>query len=139
MENDARAADQGCFDRLAAVEREARRLGVTLTGILEAVRRGWFPEHNRWLRGSFNNPFLDEDAAKLIGEAIFGSLDEQEKVVINFIAEKGNINVSDANRVLHKDWRTAKNILDRLVKKNVLERRSTGKMRDPQARYVLKR
>lgn len=83
--------------------------------------------------------FLDEDAAKLIGEALFNSLNEEEKTIINFIAEKGKISVSDANRILQRDWRTAKSILDRLVSKMVLERRSTGKVRDPHARYLLKR
>ena len=83
--------------------------------------------------------FLDEDAMKIIGEAVFNSLSENEKTIINFIAERGKISVSDANRILQKDWRTAKNILERLVKKDVIGRRSTGKVRDPKARYVLKR
>lgn len=82
--------------------------------------------------------FLDEDAAKIVGEAVFNSLDEQEKVIINFVAEKGRISVSDANRILRKDWRTAKKVLDRLAKARVLERRSTGKLRDPHARYLLR-
>ncbi len=76
---------------------------------------------------------------KLIGEAVFNSLSEDEKTIINFIAERGKISVSDANRILQKDWRTAKNILERLVKKDVIDRRTTGIVRDPHARYVLKR
>lgn len=83
--------------------------------------------------------FLDEDAMKIIGEALFNSLSEKEKTIINFIAERGKISVSDANRILQKDWRTAKNILERLVKNDVIERRTTGKVRDPKARYVFKR
>lgn len=82
--------------------------------------------------------FVEAGALKLLGEAVYEKLDQREKLIINFVAERGHINVSDANRVLNKDWQTAKKILDGLVKKEVLMRRST-KPRDPSARYLLRR
>ena len=84
--------------------------------------------------------FVEAGALKLIGEAVYEQLDQSEKQVINVVAEKGHINVSDANRVLGKDWQTAKKILDGLVSKKILLRLSrTNKPRDPSARYVLRR
>lgn len=84
--------------------------------------------------------FLEAGALKLIGEAVFEQLEQSEKQVINFVAERGNINVSDANRLLRKDWATAKKILDALVDKKILIRQSrSNKPRDPSARYVLRR
>jgi hypothetical protein len=38
--------------------------------------------------------------------------------------EKSAINVSDANRLLHRDWHTAKKILESLVTRGILMRRS---------------
>ena len=84
--------------------------------------------------------FVDEDAINVIGKAIFETLSDDERMIINYIAEKGHMNVSDANRLLHRDWRTAKSKLEGLVAKGVLIRRSrTGKKQDPSQRYVLKR
>jgi ATP-dependent DNA helicase RecG len=84
--------------------------------------------------------FVEAGALKLIGERAYERLDQQEKLVINFVAEKGHINVSDANRLLMKDWQTAKRMLDGLVSKNILDRTSrTNRPRDPSSRYVLHR
>jgi ATP-dependent DNA helicase RecG len=84
--------------------------------------------------------FVEAGALKLLGEAVYEELSQLEKQVINFIAEKGHINVSDANRLLQKNWQTARKILDGLVTRNILARRSrTNKPRDPSARYVLQR
>ncbi len=84
--------------------------------------------------------FVDSGALKIIGQTVYEQLSQDEKQVINFIAEKNAINVSDANRLLHRDWHTAKKILESLVVRGILMRRSkTGKERDSQARYVLRR
>jgi ATP-dependent DNA helicase RecG len=84
--------------------------------------------------------FVEAGALKLLGEAVYEELSQLEKQVINFIAEKGHINVSDANRLLQKDWQTARKILDGLATRDILARRSrTNKPRDPSARYVLRR
>lgn len=84
--------------------------------------------------------FLDSDAIQFLGEAAFKSLSDSERQIINFIAERGKISVSDANRLLSKDWHSAKAVLEGLSKKNVLERRGkSGGDRDGSKRYYLKR
>ena len=52
--------------------------------------------------------FVEAGALKLIGEAVYEQLDQAENLVINFVAEKGHINVFDANRLLRTDWQKAK-------------------------------
>jgi ATP-dependent DNA helicase RecG len=82
--------------------------------------------------------FVDADAARLLGQKVFGDLTERQRLIVNYLTERGSINVSDANRVLQCDWRTARNVLDELVAKNILDRISaSGKERDPKKRYVL--
>jgi ATP-dependent DNA helicase RecG len=84
--------------------------------------------------------FVDEDAANIIGRVLFDTLKDDERMIINYIAERGHMNVSDANRLLNNDWRTAKNKLERLTERGVLLKQSrTGKKQDPSQRYVLKR
>jgi predicted HTH transcriptional regulator len=84
--------------------------------------------------------FVEAGALKLIGEAVYEELGQSEKQIINFVAERGHINISDANRLLDKGWATAKKILDGLVAKNILARQSRTNMpRDPSARYLLRR
>jgi ATP-dependent DNA helicase RecG len=84
--------------------------------------------------------FVEAGALKLIGESVYEQLEQSEKQVINFVAERGHINVSDANRLLRKDWGTAKKILEALVRRKILMRQSrTNKPRDPSARYLLRR
>lgn len=81
--------------------------------------------------------FVDANAAKVIGASIFQSLSEREKLIVNYVAEKGVVNVSDATRVLQCDWRTARNALDRLADRAVLERVTSGRERDPKTHYRL--
>lgn len=84
--------------------------------------------------------FVDAGALKILGEKIYDGLSQQEKQIINYIAEHSTMNVTDANRLLHIDWQTAKKLLEGLVAREILTRRSqTGKERDPKARYTLKR
>ena len=84
--------------------------------------------------------FVEAGALELLGESIYERLSSEEEIVINFLADKGKINVSDANRVFRKDWHTSKEILEGLAKRKILLRRSkTGKERGPSAHYILKR
>lgn len=82
--------------------------------------------------------FVDADAARLLGQKVFAGLSERQRLVVNYVSERGSINVSDANRILQCDWRTAKNVLDALVEKQIFDRVSaTGKDRDPKKRYIM--
>lgn len=81
---------------------------------------------------------LDSEAYKILGEVISFSLDTEERKIVNYLAENKRINVSQALRILSTtDWHTAKNRLDRLTKRNILDFVIT-KQRDPNAHYVLK-
>ena len=83
--------------------------------------------------------FVEAGALKLLGESVYEELSTEEKMVINFLADGRKINVSDANRILGKDWHTAKAVLEELASRKILLRRSrTGKPRDPSAHYILR-
>lgn len=82
--------------------------------------------------------WVDADATHVVGEAIFAGLDQAEKRLVNWVAENGRINVSEALRVIDvKTWHSAKKKLMGLVEQGILEYRST-KQRDPNAHFVLK-
>ena len=84
--------------------------------------------------------FIEAGALKLIGESIYEQLTTEEKQVINFVAETGKINVSDANRLLHREWQTARNILRGLSERGIMMRISkSGKPRDPSAHFILRK
>lgn len=85
--------------------------------------------------------FVDANAARIVGESVFDSLDENERIIINYLAERVRINVTDAQRITGKGWQYAKGLLDGLVDKKILEyRRPTPDVeRDPKAHYVLRR
>lgn len=80
---------------------------------------------------------LDSEAYKRLGEAIAFSLDPDERRIVNYVIENGQINASDALRILSTTyWHTAKAKLKRLVDRQVLDFISK-KQRDPKAHYVL--
>jgi len=81
--------------------------------------------------------FVDSDAAKLIGEAIFQTLTEAERQIINYLAERRVINVSEVQQLTGRSWPYARKLLSRLTKKGIVEHVHSGKERDPQAYFVL--
>ena len=84
--------------------------------------------------------FIDANVADLIGRSLWDTLTEQEKLLINFVSEKGSISVSDAARLIQKAWDAGKAVLDGLVERKILKLRSkTGKVRESSKRYVLNR
>jgi ATP-dependent DNA helicase RecG len=83
--------------------------------------------------------FLNPNVAELVGGALYSALTEQEKVLINFGAEKTMVSVSDASRIIGKDWPTAKAILEGLVERRIFELRTrSGKLRESSKRYILR-
>lgn len=81
---------------------------------------------------------LDSEAYKVLGEALSFSLDDDEKKIINYVIEHGQLNVSDALRILATTyWHTAKAKLRRLEGRGLLDHHST-KVRDPNAYYSLR-
>lgn len=81
--------------------------------------------------------FVDSDAAKLIGEAIFRTLSEDERQIINYLAEKGSINVSEAQRLTGRSWPYARKLMRRLHEKGIVDHSHNGAERDPQAVFRL--
>lgn len=81
--------------------------------------------------------FVDSDAAKAIGEAIFKTLTEDERQVINYLAEKEVINVSDAQRLLGKSWPYTKKLLAKLRDRGILIHVHNEKDRDQRAFFAL--
>lgn len=83
--------------------------------------------------------WVDANASKLIGEVLFKALDEHEKQVINFLAERHTINVSDTQRLTARSWPSARKLLDGLVEKKILDKVKRKDLdRDPQSYYVLR-
>lgn len=84
--------------------------------------------------------FIDTRALKLIGKDVYDRLSNDEKQIVNYLAERSQANVTDIVRLLHKEWGSAKRILTRLVDSGVLLRRAkTLRERDSSAHYVLRR
>jgi ATP-dependent DNA helicase RecG len=82
---------------------------------------------------------LDSEAYKVLGEAIAFSLDTDERRIINYVIERGRINVSETLRILSTTyWHTANAKLKRLVQRGVLDFISK-KHRDPKSHFVLHR
>ena len=84
--------------------------------------------------------WVDKDATEIVGAAIFNTLTQDERRVINFIAEMGNISVSQAHRLTgRKTWHSAKKLLVGLKEKGILKDVRNPKLKaDPGARYYLK-
>jgi ATP-dependent DNA helicase RecG len=82
--------------------------------------------------------WIDSDAAATVGAAIAETLTQNQRRAINFVAEHGEISVSQLQRLVGKSWPAAKKILVSLEARGVLhQRKRRSKDRDPQARYVL--
>ena len=83
---------------------------------------------------------MDSDAAKIVGEVIFRTLTDHDRLVINYLAEHASINVSETQRLTALTWPMAKRLLTELAKRGVLEdRRRKHLRRDPLARFILKK
>lgn len=84
--------------------------------------------------------WVDQDVTDLVGAILAQSLTLDEKRLLNFVAEHGEISVSDGQRLLGGDWAATKKKLMRLVDKGILVRRARPELdRDPKARFVLNR
>lgn len=81
--------------------------------------------------------FVRTEAAAEINSDIYASLSESEKMVVNYLADRDKVNVTDAGLVIGMDWRGTKIVLDGLEKKEVIAR-SPGKTRSRHRFYYLK-
>ena len=82
--------------------------------------------------------WVDHDVTELIGSLLARDLGENEKRFVNYVAEHDEISVSDAQRLSHLGWHTAKKVLMRLVDRGILIRDGREDLdRDPKARFRL--
>jgi predicted HTH transcriptional regulator len=83
--------------------------------------------------------WVDSDVSALVAAAIAKSLTENEKLILNFIAMHGSINVSDAQRLTGTYWKAAKEMLLTLERKKLLEyhKRPAKGGKDTHARWTL--
>lgn len=82
--------------------------------------------------------WIDSDATSIVGEAIFETLSQEERRIINWVAENGRINVSQAQRLVSRTWHYARKVLIRLVDRGLLKRVARKNMeRDSKAHFVL--
>jgi ATP-dependent DNA helicase RecG len=84
--------------------------------------------------------WIDFDASSVVGEAVYRTLTEPERQVINYVAEYKKINVSQAMKVVGTTyWHKARNILNGLKQKGILDdHRRLDIDRDSQAYYFLR-
>lgn len=82
--------------------------------------------------------WLDSDVSRLVSEALYSTLSEHEKRVINYTADFKKISVTDAVRITSKAWETCKDLLNGLCAKGVLRHiHRKDILRDSKAHYVL--
>ena len=112
-------------------EPEFRQVESAATPLVRVVLRNDVRQRRVW---------VDSDITAIVGDVITKDLTEDEKRLINFAAEYGAISVTDAQRLTHRSWSSAKRMLQKLVIKKILEYRSrTDIIRDPQARFYIRR
>jgi ATP-dependent DNA helicase RecG len=81
--------------------------------------------------------FVRTEVVSAINPDLYKTLSESEKLVVNFLAERLKVNVTDAGLVIARDWRETKELLEGLVTKGILAR-SEGKARSRHRFYYLK-
>lgn len=80
--------------------------------------------------------FIRAEAAPGIDAAIYNSLKQEEKMIVNALADSRDLNVNDAMLLVGKDWRATKAFFDNLVSKGLVAR-TPGKSRDRHRKYYL--
>lgn len=84
--------------------------------------------------------FIDANVADLIGRNLWETLTDHERLLINFVSEKGQMSVTDAVRLTGRAWDAAKELLEGLRERKILGLKSkSGKERESSKRYVLNR
>lgn len=76
-------------------------------------------------------------AASIISPEIFVTLKDDERLVMNHVAEHETINTSQAVRLTGRGWQSAHRLLARLAARGILRHHHNGKDRDPHAYFSL--
>lgn len=84
--------------------------------------------------------FVDTDAFLVLGEALSNSLNDQERRIVNYVAEHQTINVTEAAKLTGVRWHTVKKTLEALASRGILDHiHSATVERDRHAYFVLKK
>jgi len=65
--------------------------------------------------------WIDRDVSRLVSEAIAADLTEDEKRVLNWVAEHDEVTISDAQKLLATHWQNARKLLLGLAKKRICQ------------------
>jgi len=84
--------------------------------------------------------FIDTDAFRILGEELSNTLNDNERRIVNFIAENRTINVSQAMNLVARRWHRCKKILSSLVERGILDHVHDKEIeRDRNQYYTLKK
>lgn len=86
---------------------------------------------------SHRKVWIDKDASDLVGVLLWKKLTDDERRIINFIAEHGAMSVSQVQHLTDKSWPASSKILQELESKGIVIDRRTRVGRDPGCRWVL--
>ena len=110
---------------------EFRQVESAMTPLVRVVLRNNVRQRRVW---------LDSAIGSIVGEAVMQGLSDDEKRLVNFAAEFGELSVSDAQRLMQKSWGASKKVLQSLVVKKILDYHSrSDSARDPKARFYISR
>jgi predicted HTH transcriptional regulator len=101
---------------------EFRQIESATTPLVRVVLRNDVRQRRVW---------VDSDVTAIVGDGVMQDLSEDEKRVINFAAEYGQISVSDVQRLAQRSWPSSKKLLMKLVVKKVLEHKARHIIRTP--------
>jgi ATP-dependent DNA helicase RecG len=65
--------------------------------------------------------FIDTQAYLVLGEALIATLNAFDIRIINYVAEHGKINITEASRVANRRWHSTKKMLMSLVERGILD------------------
>ena len=86
----------------------------------------------------FRKVLLDSALSQVLSEELLRSLNQRERMVLNFVAENTEINVSQCQRQLEMPrWHTAKRFLMGMVKKELLKYHKTSEVERSRTFFTL--
>jgi ATP-dependent DNA helicase RecG len=110
----------------------ATKVGDSSYPLVRVVLRNNIKQRKIW---------IDADVTAFVAEKIIGELSDDEKRLINWVAENESINVSQAQRLTNRSWPSANTLLKKLAKRGIFfhihKRHGHKGERDPGAHYVL--
>lgn len=83
--------------------------------------------------------YSENETFRRMTEEQFGLLSSEERLVVEFLSIRGQMNITEAALVANKSWPTASKLMAALIEKGFVElsRKSAGK-NDPTKRYQLR-